>query len=86
MRAMSAYRAFRWAYGGLQTPHKVAHFLILNVACPRSLLHCLDRATRHFERLEYILQQQSEAQKMVARLKNSTIAMDVDQILRTRIA
>ena len=82
LRAMSAYRAFRWAYGGLQTPHKVAHFLILNVACPRSLLHCLDRATRHFDRLECILQQQSEAQKMVARLKNSTSAMDVDQILQ----
>ena len=55
LRAMSAYRAFRWAYGGLQTPHKVAHFLILNVACPRSLLHCLDRATHHFNRLENML-------------------------------
>jgi len=25
LRAMSAYRAFRWAYGGTQTPNKVAH-------------------------------------------------------------
>ncbi|MEC8336508.1 MAG: alpha-E domain-containing protein [Planctomycetota bacterium] len=82
LRAMSAYRAFRWAYGGLQTPHKVADFLILNVACPRSLLHCLDRATRHFNRLEYRLQQQTEAQKMVAKLKNKTSAMNVDQIFQ----
>ena len=82
LRAMSAYRAFRWAYGGLQTPHKVAHFLILNVSCPRSLLHCLDRATRHLNRLEYMLQRQSEAQKMVAKLKNSTGGMDVDEIFQ----
>ncbi|MBC21113.1 MAG: hypothetical protein CMJ74_12750 [Planctomycetaceae bacterium] len=82
LRAMSAYRAFRWAYGGLQTPHKVAHFLILNVACPRSLLHCLDRATRHFDRLEHMLQRQSEAQQMVAKLKNNTGAMEVDEIFQ----
>ena len=82
LRAMSAYRAFRWAYGGLQTPHKVAHFLILNVACPRSLLHCLDRATHHFNRLEYRLQRQTEAQKMVAKLKSKTSAMEVDQIFQ----
>ena len=80
LRAMSAYRAFRWAYGGLQTPNKVAHFLILNAACPRSLLHCLDRATHHFNRLEYVLERQTEAQKMVAELKKEMAHMDLAQI------
>ena len=77
---MSAYRAFRWAYGGLQTPHKVAHFLILNEACPRSLLHCLVRANRHLGRLETILQRETQAQQLVTHLQNETAAMNVAQI------
>ncbi len=80
LRAMSAYRAFRWAYGGLQTPHKVAHFLILNEACPRSLLHCLVRANRHLGRLETILQRETQAQQLVTHLQNETAAMNVAQI------
>ena len=80
LRAMSAYRAFRWAYGGLQTPHKVAHFLILNEACPRSLLHCLSRANRHLNRLETVLQQETLAQQLVTQLQHETAAMDVAQI------
>lgn len=80
LQAMSAYRAFRWAYGGLQTPHKVAHFLILNEACPRSLLHCLSRANRHLNRLETVLQQETLAQQLVTQLQHETAAMDVAQI------
>ncbi|MDE0938386.1 MAG: alpha-E domain-containing protein [Pirellulales bacterium] len=80
LRAMSAYRAFRWAYGGLQTPHKVAHFLILNEACPRSLLHCLSRANRHLNRLETVLQQETLAQQLVTQLQNETASMDVAKI------
>jgi uncharacterized alpha-E superfamily protein len=51
LRALSAYRAFHWTYGGEYSPRKIAHFLILNRACPRSLLHCLDKAGFHLERL-----------------------------------
>jgi uncharacterized alpha-E superfamily protein len=51
LRALSAYRAFHWTYGGEYSPRKIAHFLILNRACPRSLLHCLDKAGLHLERL-----------------------------------
>ena len=51
LRALSAYRAFHWAYGGEYSPRKIAHFLILNPACPRSLLHCLDTVEYHLDRL-----------------------------------
>ncbi|HMQ93315.1 MAG TPA: alpha-E domain-containing protein [Amaricoccus sp.] len=51
LRALSAYRAFHWAYGGEYSPRKIAHFLILNPSCPRSLLHCLDMAGYHLDRL-----------------------------------
>jgi uncharacterized alpha-E superfamily protein len=53
LRALSAYRAFHWTYGGEYSPRKIAHFLILNRACPRSLLHCLDKAGLHLERLAH---------------------------------
>ncbi len=38
LRAMSAQRAFHWAYGGDITAKKIAHFLILNPQSPRSLI------------------------------------------------
>ncbi|MBP7000677.1 alpha-E domain-containing protein [Amaricoccus sp.] len=51
LRSLSAFRAFHWAYGGEYTPRKIADFLILNRACPRSLLHCSGKADFHLERL-----------------------------------
>jgi uncharacterized alpha-E superfamily protein len=48
LRALSAYRAFHWSYGGEYSPRKIAHFLILNRACPRSLLHCQTKLDEHF--------------------------------------
>jgi len=51
LRALSAFRAFHWTYGGAYGPRKIAHFLILNRACPRSLLHCLDHVGLHLDRL-----------------------------------
>jgi uncharacterized alpha-E superfamily protein len=51
LRALSAFRSFHWTYGSEYSPRKIAHFLILNRACPRSLLHCQDRVGRHLDRL-----------------------------------
>ena len=51
LRALSAYRAFHWSYRGEYTPRKVAHFLILNAAFPRSLLHCQQQVAAHLGRL-----------------------------------
>ena len=51
LRAMSAHRAFSWAYGGDVTPAKIAHFLILNRQSPRSLLTSIEGAAHHLDRL-----------------------------------
>ena len=51
LRALSAHRAFHWAYGGDITASKVAHFLILNPQCPRSLISSARAAMNHLERL-----------------------------------
>ncbi len=47
LRALSAYRAFHWSYRGEFSPRKIAHFLILNASCPRSLLHCQTKVEEH---------------------------------------
>ncbi|MBC7157069.1 MAG: alpha-E domain-containing protein, partial [Rhodobacteraceae bacterium] len=51
LRALSAHRAFHWAYGGEVTAAKIAHFLILNPQMPRSLLTSVDAAATHLDRL-----------------------------------
>jgi uncharacterized alpha-E superfamily protein len=47
LRALSAHRAFHWAYGGEVTARKIAHFLILNPQCPRSLTSCVQGLNTH---------------------------------------
>lgn len=51
LRALSAFRSFHWAYGGEYNPRKIAHFLILNMSCPRSLFHCQEKIGTHLDRL-----------------------------------
>lgn len=49
LRALSAHRAFHWAYGGDVTAGRVADFLILNGESPRSLITSLHEAVWHLE-------------------------------------
>lgn len=51
LRAMSAHRAFHWAYGGDITAGKIAHFLVLNPQNPRSLITAVQACTDHLDRL-----------------------------------
>jgi len=51
LRALSAHRAFHWAYGGEIDAEQIAHFLILNPASPRSLLFCVEQVDRHLSHL-----------------------------------
>jgi len=51
LRALSAHRAFHWAYGGDVTATKVADFLILNGESPRSLLTSLYEAVWNLDGL-----------------------------------
>jgi uncharacterized alpha-E superfamily protein len=62
LRALSANRAFHWAYGGEITAAKIAHFLILNPQCPRSLITCVAGANNHLSRVAKLYGQSSAAQ------------------------
>ena len=51
LRALSAHRAYHWAYGGDITAAQVADFLILNGESPRALITSLYEAVWHLESL-----------------------------------
>ena len=51
LRALSAHRAFHWAYGEDVSAARVAHFLILNDESPRSLMTSVLEALSHLNAL-----------------------------------
>ncbi|PWR04089.1 hypothetical protein DKT77_03330 [Meridianimarinicoccus roseus] len=51
LRGMQMHRAFHWAYGGEITAAKIADLLILNPACPRSLLTAVEESAAHLDRI-----------------------------------
>jgi len=80
LRAMSAHRAFHWAYGGEITSAKIAHFLILNPQCPRSLITCVAGMNNHVARLAKLYGRETQAQSAAARLLSDLDAQSPDKI------
>ncbi|AMY70106.1 alpha-E domain-containing protein [Frigidibacter mobilis] len=80
LRAMSSHRAFHWAYGGEITAGKIAHFLILNPQCPRSLLTAIEGATQHLDRLAKGYHTSTQAQSRSRALLGELSEMTVDDI------
>lgn len=66
LRAMSAHRAFHWAYGGEITSAKIADFLILNPQCPRSLITCAAGMNNHLGRVAKAYGRETAAQAAAA--------------------
>jgi uncharacterized alpha-E superfamily protein len=81
LRSLSAFRAFHWAYGGAYTPRKIAHFLILNAACPRSLLHCADQAGFHLYRLGRAYGRSTAAHDRVRELLAELAEAEIEEII-----
>jgi uncharacterized alpha-E superfamily protein len=77
LRAMSAHRAFNWAYGGEITPAKIADFLILNTKSPRSLITCATEANTYLESLARGYGRsgaaQAQSRALLARLSEITV-------------
>ena len=80
LRALSAHRAFHWAYGGEITAGKIAHFLILNPQCPRSLLTSAQGVTTHLARLAKQYGRHTEAQTRALELQAELETLTVDQV------
>lgn len=80
LRAMSSHRAFHWAYGGEVTAAKIAHFLILNSQCPRSLVTCIEGAVLHLDRLARRYHRAGPAQQGARRVLGELAEMKVEDI------
>ncbi len=80
LRAMSAQRAFHWAYGGEVTARKIAHFLILNAQCPRSLVSCTQGINLHLDRLVRGYGRHSDAQRVARRVLSDLADDTVESI------
>jgi uncharacterized alpha-E superfamily protein len=80
LRAMSAHRAFHWAYGGEITAAKVAHFLILNPQCPRSLITAVETANTHLERIARGYGRSTPAQAGARALLGEIAEMTVEDV------
>ena len=80
LRAMSANRAFHWAYGGEITSAKIAHFLILNPQCPRSLITCVAGMNNHMARLSKHYGRETGATGAAARLMAELESQSTDRI------
>ncbi|MEZ5796598.1 MAG: alpha-E domain-containing protein [Paracoccaceae bacterium] len=83
LRAMGAQRAFHWAYGGELTAAKIAHFLILNPQCPRSLITCVAGISNHLGRLAKAYGRdtsaQGKARDMLADLDEESVERIFDE-------
>ncbi|MEL6169330.1 MAG: alpha-E domain-containing protein [Pseudomonadota bacterium] len=80
LRAVSAQRAFGWAYGGDMTPAKIADFLILNRLSPRALLTSVETILTHLERLSRGYGRSTPAQATARRMVADLCEAQVDDI------
>lgn len=85
LRALSAHRAYHWAYGGDITAARVADFLILNGESPRSLLTALYESVWNLEGLAkrygdgVPTTARDKAREVLARLQAHDIDMIFDE-------
>jgi len=78
LRGMQMHRAFHWAYGGEMSAAKIVDLLILNPACPRSLVTCMQGVNDHLDRLarQYgrATVAQTHAREMLADLADTQVS------------
>ncbi|WP_108482318.1 alpha-E domain-containing protein [Oceaniglobus ichthyenteri] len=80
LRAMSSSRAFNWAYGGEISPAKIVDFLVLNRACPRSLISSVESANEHLDRLARAYGKSGPAQTRARALVGELHEMQVQDV------
>ena len=82
LRALSAFRSFHWTYGGEYSPRKIADFLILNVACPRSMLHAQTQVASHLDHLCEAYIRPTKAQERARAAVEELRAAQVEDIMQ----
>ncbi|OCX62801.1 A alpha-helical domain with a conserved ER moti [Thioclava sp. SK-1] len=80
LRAMSAHRAFHFAYGGGLTARKISHFLILNRQSPRSLITVAEEAQYHLDCLARDYRKSGLAQMRARALMGELSELTVEEV------
>ncbi len=80
LRALSAHRAFHWAYGGEITAAKVAHFFILNRQCPRSLMTSIVGAAVNLDNLAVAYGRMTPAQDAADALRDELARLTIEAV------
>ena len=80
LRAMSAERAFNWAYGGDVTPAKIVDFLVLNRKAPRALIAAAEQAMEHLDRLSRGYGRTTQAQTQARNIFGGLCEMTVGDV------
>ena len=83
LRAASSLRAFHWVYRDDYSPHRIAHFLILNPFSPRSLAHCAEQITQHLERLARHYGQRHPVHGQAVEMYSLLTQSEMDEIFST---
>lgn len=80
LRALSAHRAYNWAYGGELSAVQIAHFLILNTKFPRSLLSCSIEVNEHLNHLARMYHRTSPAQEAARKQLSELSEMQIEDV------
>jgi uncharacterized alpha-E superfamily protein len=83
LRSAAGYHAYRRLHAGSTTPARVAGFLLLNAAFPRSVHHCVREAGRLLGEVKsrYSLRRGNDAAEELDRLQAVLGSLDVSMIL-----
>ena len=85
LRSAAGYHAYRRLHTGSTTPARVAGFLLLNAAFPRSVHHCVREVDRLLDEVKsrYALRNGNDAAEELNRLRVLLGTLDMSEILRS---
>ena len=85
LRSAAGYHAYRRLHTGSTTPARVAGFLLLNAAFPRSVHHCVREVDRLLDEVKsrYTLRNGNDAAEELNRLRVLLGTLDMSEILRS---
>jgi uncharacterized alpha-E superfamily protein len=85
LRSAAGYHAYRRLHTGSTTPARVAGFLLLNGAFPRSVHHCVREVDRLLDEVKsrYALRNGNDAAEELNRLRVLLGTLDMSEILRS---
>jgi uncharacterized alpha-E superfamily protein len=85
LRSAAGYHAYRRLHTGSTTPARVAGFLLLNAAFPRSVHHCVREVDRLLGEVKsrYTLRNGNDAAEELNRLRVLLGTLDISTILRS---